>query len=291
MTSTYTIKDLERLSGIKAHTLRIWEQRYNILKPERSETNIRLYSNNDLRKILNISMINNNGSKISKIAKMEDELIAQEVDKIVNTYKNENDQVDSLVLAMVEFDEQRFEKIISNCILHYGFEKSYENVIVPFLRHIGVMWRIGMVNPAQEHFISNLVRQKLIVAIDSVASKSEQTEKYVVLFLPDKELHELSLLYCYYLCKLNGLKCLYLGQTMPLEDVLKINHVTNNTHFICIITTKFEGISTNDYFQQLSDSMPNSTFYVSGSQVMLEDVKFPNHFYKFTDSQEFKNLL
>ncbi len=291
MPSTYTIKDLERLSGIKAHTLRIWEQRYSILKPDRTDTNIRLYSNDDLRKILNISMINNNGSKISRIAKMEDDTIAEEVDKIVNTYKNENNQIDGLILAMVEFDEQRFEKTVSNCILHFGFEKTYENVLVPFLRQIGTMWQIGMVNPAQEHFISNLIRQKLIVAIDSVIPKSSVEDKHVILFLPDKELHEISLLYCYYLCKANGIRCLYLGQTVPLDEVLKISQVSNNTHFVCIITSKFEQTSTIEYLQKLSETIPNKTFFVSGSQVMLEEQLLPSHFYKFSDSQEFKNLL
>jgi MerR family transcriptional regulator, light-induced transcriptional regulator len=291
MPSKYTIKDLERLSGIKAHTLRIWEQRYSILKPDRTDTNIRLYSNDDLRRILNISMINNNGSKISKIAKMEEDTIAEEVDKIVNTYKNENNQIDGLILAMVEFDEQRFEKTVTNCIIHFGFEKTYENVLVPFLRQIGIMWRIGMINPAQEHFISNLIRQKLIVAIDSVDSKSVAEDKHVVLFLPDNELHEISLLYCYYLCKVQGLRCLYLGQTVPLDEILKISEVSNNTHFVCIITSKFEHTSAIEYLHALSEKIPNKTFFVSGAQVVLEEQALPNRFYKFSDSQEFRNLL
>jgi MerR family transcriptional regulator, light-induced transcriptional regulator len=291
MPSRYSIKDLERLSGIKAHTLRIWEQRYKILKPLRTDTNIRLYSNNDLRRILNISLLNNNGNKISKIALMEDDLIAVEVEKIVNTYKNENDQVDGLVLSMVEYDEERFKKIISNCILHFGFEKTFENVIIPFLRHTGIMWRIGMVNPAQEHFISNLIRQKVIAAIDSTSYIVTNTNKSFIFFLPDKELHELSLLYYYYLTKSRGYKCLYLGQTVPMEDLVKVHNVSNATHYVTIITTQLEHSSTEKYLSLLSEKMPDKTFCLSGAQVMSESIRFPENHFKFSEALEFKNLL
>jgi MerR family transcriptional regulator, light-induced transcriptional regulator len=291
MPSKYSIKDLERLSGIKAHTLRIWEQRYKILKPLRTDTNIRFYTNQDLRRILNISMLNNNGNKISKIAKMEDDLISLEVEKIVNTYKNENDQVDGLVLSMVEYNEDKFETIISNCILHFGFEKTFENVIIPFLRHTGIMWRIGMVNPAQEHFISNLIRQKLIVAIDGATNKVSASTKSFVFFLPDKELHELSLLYYYYLTKSRGHKCLYLGQTVPLEDLVKVHQVTNATHYVCVITTQLEGVTTEKYLSMLSEKIVDKVFCVSGAQVMIENIAFPNNHFKFNEAQEYKNLL
>jgi MerR family transcriptional regulator, light-induced transcriptional regulator len=291
MPSKYSIKDLERLSGIKAHTLRIWEQRYNILKPLRTDTNIRLYSNQDLRRILNISMLNNNGKKISKIAQMEDDMIALEVEKIVNTYKNENDQVDGLVLSMVEYNEDKFESIISNCILHFGFEKTYENVLIPFLRHTGIMWRIGMINPAQEHFISNLIRRKLLVAIDGIDFRLNSNPKHFVFFLPDRELHELSLLYYYYLAKVNGHKCLYLGQTVPMEDLIKVNEVTGASHYVCVITTQLDQISIDKYLQLLSQSIPEKGFWLSGAQVVLNEVKMPEHFYKFGDSNEFKSLF
>jgi MerR family transcriptional regulator, light-induced transcriptional regulator len=291
MPSRYTIKDLERLSGIKAHTLRIWEQRYNILKPSRTDTNIRYYSNNDLRKILNISMLNSNGSKISKIAKMEDDSIVAEVEKIVSTYKNESDQVDGLVLSMVEYDELKFEKIVSNCIAHFGFEKTFENVLVPFLRHTGIMWRIGMINPAQEHFITNLIRQKLIVAVDNITTLKNSSDKSFVFFLPDKELHELSLLYFYYLTKSRGFKCLYLGQTVPLEDIVKVNLVMNVTHFVTVITSKLENTTTEKYLALLSEKLGNKTFLLSGAEIILSGVSLPENHIKFAEVEEFKNLL
>jgi MerR family transcriptional regulator, light-induced transcriptional regulator len=291
MPSRYTIKDLERLSGIKAHTLRIWEQRYSILTPNRTDTNIRYYTNSDLRKILNISMLNGNGSKISKIAKMEDDSIVAEVEKIVTAYKNENDQVDGLVISMVEYDELKFEKIVSNCIAHFGFEKTFENVLVPFLRHTGIMWRIGMINPAQEHFITNLIRQKLIVGIDNITTPKNISEKSFVFFLPDNELHELSLLYFYYLAKNRGFKCLYLGQTVPLEDIVKINLVMNVTHFVTVITSKMENTTIEKYLALLSEKLSNQTFLLSGAEIMKNEINLPDNYIKFAEANEFRNLL
>jgi MerR family transcriptional regulator, light-induced transcriptional regulator len=291
MPSKYSIKDLERLSGIKAHTLRIWEQRYDILKPLRTDTNIRFYSNSDLRRILNISMLNNNGYKISKIAKMHDDAIGNEVEKIVSTYKNENDQVDGLVICMVEYNEAKFEQIVTNSILHFGFEKTFENVIIPFLRQTGIMWRIGMVNPAQEHFISNLVRQKLIVAIDNITAKENGHDKSFVFFLPDRELHELSLLYYYYLAKNNHYKCLYLGQTVPVEDLMKVIDIVDHTHFVGIVTTQLDGISMQNYINLLSEKLANKTIFLSGAQMMNDGLVLPPNVFRFSESQEFKNLL
>jgi DNA-binding transcriptional MerR regulator len=207
MPTQYAIKDLERLSGIKAHTLRIWEQRYGILKPERTDTNIRYYTGEDLKRILNISLLNNNGFKISKIAKLPDEEIIKQVQSILNNYTKENDQIDNLVLCMLEMNEPKFEKIVSNCIIHFGFESTIEKIIFPFMRQIGNMWLMGTINPAQEHFISHLVRQKIIVGIDGLFPEPLANPKTFLLYLPTNELHELGLLYCNFLVKAKGHKC------------------------------------------------------------------------------------
>ena len=164
--SRYSIKDLEQLSGIKAHTVRVWEQRYKLLNPKRTETNIRYYDDHDLKLILNVALLNDNGIKISKIAKMSVEEMKAEVLHLTERSFAYDDQIHSLVLAMIEFNEERFEKIIATNILKIGFEQTMLNVIYPFLSKIGILWQTGSIHPGQEHFISNLVRQKLIVAID-----------------------------------------------------------------------------------------------------------------------------
>ncbi len=194
--SSYSIKDLEQLSGIKAHTLRIWEQRYNFIIPKRTDTNIRYYDDKDLKLILNVSLLRENGYKISKIADMDQEQIAGAVLEITEKNFSFSDQIHSLVLAMIDLDEERFEKIMSTNILQTGFENTMLSIIFPFLSKIGVLWQTGSITPAQEHFISNLIRQKLIVAIDGCYVPSKEINNKYLLFLPEGELHEISLLFC-----------------------------------------------------------------------------------------------
>jgi len=176
----YSIKDLETLSGIKAHTLRIWEQRYQLLKPHRTNTNIRLYTNEDLRRILNVSLLNKSGTKISKIASLNDNELYEQVNKLTKESDNNADQIESLILSMIELDEERFEKIVNSCILRLGLIKTIDEILFTFLQKIGIMWQTGSINPAQEHFISNLIRQKIIVAIDGQIIKRDITSKKVI---------------------------------------------------------------------------------------------------------------
>jgi DNA-binding transcriptional MerR regulator len=154
--SNYSIKDLEQLSGIKAHTLRIWEQRYNLLCPKRTDTNIRYYDDQDLKLILNVALLNDNGFKISKIASMEPSEMREEVMKLTERTLTHDDQIHALTISMIEMDEDRFDKILSTNILKLGFEQTMMNIIYPFMSKIGVLWQTGAINPAQEHFISNL---------------------------------------------------------------------------------------------------------------------------------------
>jgi len=181
----YSIKDLEKLTGIKAHTLRIWEKRYNILNPERTDTNIRFYSDFDLKKLLNISLLNKHGYKISLLASLNDRDLN---DKVLSLTQNDavNElQLDSLLTAMIELDERKFDKIISNAIIHHGFEETLSRVIHPLFEKIGILWQTGTINPAHEHFISNLIRQKILVAIDGVIHNGSVSPKTFFVFLPD----------------------------------------------------------------------------------------------------------
>ncbi|MFY7911452.1 MAG: MerR family transcriptional regulator, partial [Emticicia sp.] len=162
--SNYSIKDLEQLSGIKAHTLRIWEQRYNIINPKRTDTNIRTYDDNDLKLVLNIALLKDHDYKISEIAKLSLEELSKEVLAISDKQLNYPDQIHALTIAMIDIDEERFEKIMSTNILQFGFENTMINIIYPFLSRIGTLWVTGSIGPAQEHFITNLIRQKIIVA-------------------------------------------------------------------------------------------------------------------------------
>ncbi|MEM7660423.1 MAG: MerR family transcriptional regulator, partial [Bacteroidota bacterium] len=233
----YSIRDLEQLSGIKAHTLRVWEQRYGIIQPKRTATNIRYYNDADLKLILNISFLNRNGHKISKISKMDVQEINDMVMKISDSNLEFPNQVNALVIAMVNLDENRFEKIISTNTLQFGFEQTMLSIVYPFLKQIGILWQTGNINPSHEHFISNLIRQKLIVAIDGqIGPDNPRAQKYV-LFLPEGELHELTLLFAAYIIKSRHNKAIYLGQSLPVKDLSLIIESFQPDYLLTIITS------------------------------------------------------
>ena len=216
--NAFTIKDLENLTGIKAHTIRIWEQRYNFLKPQRTDTNIRFYSNNELKKILNISLLNKYGFKISHIDRMSDTDITGKILSINNVQAQQERIINSMIQAMIDMDLESFEDYIEGYIKTKGIEKTIHNIIFPFMERIGVLWITGHVNPAQEHLVSNIIRKKLIVGTEAV-TPIFKLKKTGVLFLPEGEYHELGLLFVQYLLKSRGIYVLYLGANVPLEDV------------------------------------------------------------------------
>jgi DNA-binding transcriptional MerR regulator len=287
--SKYSIKDLEQLSGIKAHTLRIWEQRYNLLNPKRTETNIRYYDDDDLKLILNVALLNESGTKISKIAKMSIEEVKAEVLGLTDRSFAYDDQIHSLVITMVELDEERFEKIISTNILKIGFELTMINIIYPFLSKIGVLWQTGSIHPGQEHFISNLVRQKLIVAIDGQMYTGGGSK--FLLYLPEQELHEISLLFTSYLLKSNGHKVIYLGQNTPDEDLNNVYRVHQPEFLLTVITTNPSGEKVQPYLNSLSERFPKSKIIVSGYQTIGQELEIPSNVHVMKYLKEIKDYL
>jgi DNA-binding transcriptional MerR regulator len=283
MNCRFSIKDLEKLSGIKAHTLRIWEQRYGILKPERTDTNIRWYCNDKLKHLLNVTFLYEHGFKISKIALLQPEEVIAEVNKIVDAKSNVCDQVRGLVLSMVEMEEERFERIISSNIGQHGFPYTVEKIVYPFLSKISVMWQTGSINSAQEHFISNLIRQKLIVAIDGLVAPENPSRKKFVLFLPYGEQHELSLLYFNYLIRSKGHQVIYLGQSVPFDDLKKVIEIREPDYLVSIFTQVEEPAA---FIRSLSESFPNVTVLLSGCQVVDKISDFPQNVKCFCGSED-----
>ena len=287
--STYSIKDLEQLSGIKAHTLRIWEQRYNLLQPKRTDTNIRFYDDDDLKLMLNVALLNDNGAKISKIASMGPNEIREEVMKLTERTLTHDDQIHALTICMIEMDEDRFDKILSTNILKLGFEQTMLNVIYPFMSKIGLLWQTGAINPAQEHFISNLVRQKLIVAIDGQITQAGG--KKFLLFLPEGELHEISLLFASYLIKSKGHKVIYLGQNTPNDDLVSVFTHHQPDYLLTIITTTPTSECVQAYVSALSERFTTSQILVTGYQVIGQDLHFPENVRKLSYIRDIKDLL
>lgn len=263
---TYSIKDLERLSGIKAHTIRIWEKRYGLVEPTRTSTNIRMYCDAELKKLLNISILNRNGLKVSKIAQLTNNEISSLVNKLTEDTQDSSSQLESLYIAMIDLDENLFEKILSRAIIQMGFEKMTIEILYPFFKRIGIMWQTGTISIAQEHFISNLVRQKFIVAIDSIVADESPNAKTFTLYLPDNEIHELGLLFMNYVLKKRGQKVVYLGSMLPLDSLIAIEKIKPSDYIVTSIVASMEKDEVEQYLEKLSRALPKKNLFITGKQ-------------------------
>ena len=268
----FTIKDLENFSGIKAHTIRIWEKRYSLLKPNRTNSNIRYYNIDSLQKLLNVSLLNSNGLKISHIADLTEAQINLKVRELV-IKKGVNSQAsNSLKLSMLNFDENLFNMTYTNLISTSSFRDVFKNVFIPFLNQIGVLWQTNSITPAHEHFITNLIKQKIYINIERLQlSTPMNTKKVFVLYLPINEIHELGLLYLHFELLLRGNQSIYLGQSVPISNLLDIQKVYNNICFICYLTVEPSKISINDYIHKVSEEVldqSNSELWLLGRKVV-----------------------
>jgi len=270
--AVYSIGDLEKLCGIKAHTIRIWEQRYGIIKPQRTKTNIRYYEDGDLKKLLNIALLNKNGFKISRIAQMSDEEITNKVKSISEVNFEHNTQLDALTLSMIEMDEGKFDRIIRSNIKQIGFERTMLEVIYPFLDKLSVLWLTGSINPVQESFMSYLIRQKLIAAIDAIPYPSGNKAKKFMLYLPTGESQELSLLFLNYLLRSRGHVVIYLGQNINVNDLKDAVFVRKPDFCYTMITESYTNQSVDKYIQELEKNFPDTTMLLSGYQVVAQHI-------------------
>lgn len=279
----FTIKDLENLSGIKAHTIRIWEQRYSFLRPNRTTTNIRYYSNDDLKTILNVSILNKYGFKISHINKMSAADVQARVAGLNNAGALHEKIVNDLIQMMVELDTGGFENILEKQIVANGIEKAIIKIIFPFFERIGVLWQTGHINPAQEHLTTNIIRQKLIVGIDQVKPILKVNRSFL-LFLPEKEHHEIGLLLVYYLLKKRGANVSYIGANVPLKDAQFIARAKKPDYIYIHLTSASPGFNFSKFLPGIIAAIPKTKFIFSG---------FPTTSYKrsLPKNVEFKHSL
>lgn len=290
----YSIKDLEKLSDIKAHTIRVWEQRYNIIEPKRTSTNIRYYNDDDLKKLLNIALLNKNGHKISKIAQMSKQEVAQRVAELSEVNFENATQLDALTISMIEMDEYKFDKIISTNIDQIGFERTMLEIINPFLDKLSLLWLTGSINPAQEHFISCLIRQKIIVAIDREPYVPKAQAHKFLLFLPEGSSDELSLLFLHYIIKSRGNRVIYLGQNIPFQDVKVVYEMHEPDFIYSIISELFNKEPVQNYVQRLGEQFTASEIILTGYRVVAQPILRPNNVHIHTslrDTIDFLNAL
>jgi len=217
----YSIAELERYSGIKAHTIRMWEQRYSLFRPHRTETNIRVYNDEQLRKLLNVAALLQAGMRISLIAGMSDEEFVKKLDQQLSDQMSENTyarEINALIMAGLTYDEELFHRTFADCMMRYGLEETYVDILYPVLKRVGLMWSTREMDVCQEHYISNLVRQKLFTAADNLTAPKPEAKKWV-LFLGENERHDIGLLYANFLIRQYGHKVYYLGRQVSLNDM------------------------------------------------------------------------
>jgi MerR family transcriptional regulator, light-induced transcriptional regulator len=265
----FTIRDLENLSGIKAHTIRVWEQRYSFLRPKRTETNIRYYSNEELKIILNIALLNKYGYKISQLDKMNEVELRQKVLGLNSVEAVQDRVVYELIQGMIDLDMDKFEAALDSFIFSRGIDKAITQIIFPFLERVGILWVTDGINPAQEHLVSNIIRQKIVVGIDSMISHV-QSGKSVLLFLPEGEHHELGLLYAWYLLRARGVKALYLGADVPVKDLEFVVKAKKPDFIYMHLTTRPRYFSLEKFLERVGAHMPGTAVVISGNRALMQ---------------------
>jgi DNA-binding transcriptional MerR regulator len=276
---------LEYLSGIKAHTIRIWEKRYHLLEPSRTETNIRSYSDDDLRRILNVALLIKNGYKISNVVALDEAKMQSEVIRFNRSVDDPEKNIDQLVYYMVNLDTIGFNQLLDKISDELGFSKTIQQVIFPLFERIGILWQAGSIFIAHEHFVSILIRNKLIS--ETAKFKPGESTGNILIFLRENEMHELGLLFFNYLAAQEGLKGVYLGQNLPFNDLANF---LINTEFDFICTSFIQAIEKSEmeqYLANLSLVFNRNKILISGRQIGILKPKLPSNVVVIKNSNDF----
>ena len=283
--NSFSIKNLEHLSGIKAHTIRIWEKRYNLFEPERTDTNIRLYNLENLQKLLNVTLLYNNGYKISKIASLSSQEITENVHKLTINKNADDWSIGLFKLAMINFNQRLFTKTFNDLLEQFTFSEVFKNVFVPLMNELGVLWQTNSISPSHEHFITSLVKQKIHAMCEELQQKStRRTDRRFVLFLPDNEIHELGLLYLQYEVLNNGFQCVFLGQSVPIESLNNLVDIGEPITFITYFTIEPTQDKIKAYLNTFNSEIIeniDSELWILGYQVQFMSDEMPDKIRKF----------
>jgi len=287
--ASYSIREMSLFSGIKAHTIRIWGKRYNLFSPQRTDSNIRRYSDDDLRLLLNVSLLLSTGHKISKIAELSVSEICSRVNSM-DEYQQASLLPGILFESVLHFNESEFSGKIDDTINEKGFEWTYENMLVPFQRKLGLLWQTGAVPSLQVHFASNIIREKIVKHTASLP-QSNTGDKSILFFLPDGELHELGLLYFNYIARQEGFNTLYLGQTVPVEALVELKNRSDIAGIVVSITSSMNNENLKAMFAMLRENFPNAGLMVTGLQVELNHGLVPKEVKILKSARSFRVYL
>ncbi len=275
----YSLLELVKLTGIQAATIRVWERRYHILKPHRTITNRRWYDDDDLRRLLNISTLYRKGIKISKIAAFSQSEIEEKVTILTKDFITYDTWIDSMITAMISFNKNAVNEILLRSIINKGFEETFTGLVFPFFRRVGTLWQTGYVNTGAEHFISGIFRSRLISAIDSLTPPDSRGKKRVIMYLPEHELHELSLLFYEYLIIMMGYEVIYLGQSTPVDSVIEVNEKWHSDILVTGLVSGMPFTRAGDYLNGLSNTFSKQKILVGGLLADEADKRnYPNVF-------------
>lgn len=293
--AVFSIKDLENLSGIKAHTIRIWEKRYDVLSPMRTETNIRFYDLQSLQKLLNITLLHNHGYKISTISKYPEAEIPEMVREIISQKSVKHHAINAFKISMMHFDQVQFTTTYENLLSKKTFREVFFEVFIPLMTELGFLWQTDTITPAHEHFITYLIKQKLIANTEKIQyNQPTKTDRLFVLYLPDNEIHELGLLYLNYEVILSGYKTIYLGESVPVDSVMDLKKYFHNITFICYTTVQPEKESINGYVDKVSEKLledDSEIWFIGKMNEYIEPSKFTDKIRKFNSIQELADEL
>lgn len=290
----FTIKDLQNISGIKAHTIRIWEKRYALLQPQRTETNIRFYSNQNLTKLLNISLLNKNGFKISKIAEMSEEEILDQSRNLALKVATNDEAINAFKLSMFQFDKTLFNDTYSKLLNTIAFRDLFKDVFIPFLEQIGLLWQTETLLPAHEHFISNLIAQKIQINTEKSQSIVATSNNTFVLFLPENEIHELGLLYLNYELVLRGNHTIYLGQSLPLDNLNYFFESDRNITFITSLTIRPYDDDISNYFETIDvilNTSKHNLIAIGRITEKVKEVEFKSNITLYDSVKDFLKVI
>jgi len=287
----FSIRDVETITGIKAHTIRIWEKRYSLLKPRRTETNIRYYSDDDLKLLLNVAMLNKEGESISALSRLSNEELNEKVIEFASRTDKTDLHIKALTSATINLDEKAFEKVFEAQIKRLGLKNTIADIIFPFMKKVGQMWMAGTIHPAYEHFISNLIRNKLIVATEETPPLRPKIKRRYLLFLPENEQHELGLLFANFLVRSHGHNSLFIGQGTPLPELEMIMEKFKPDFVFASVTMRRHGVSLKVLADSLQQKFPQSRLLLTGVQAIEQRSTLPASVFVVETLDEFLTIL
>jgi DNA-binding transcriptional MerR regulator len=292
--TSFTIKDLENLSGIKTHTIRMWERRHQILVPMRTHSNIRYYDSSSLQRLLNVKLLNEHGYKLSTITKLDENSIAALIRQIVSEKSAKFHAISNFKLAMMNFDQPLFFSTYNSLLAEKSFREVFNEVFMPLMEELGFLWQTNTITPAHEHFVSYLLRQKILTNTERLQIlEPTRNDKVFVLFLPKNEIHDVGLLYANYEITLHGYRSIYLGESVPIESLRDFRSRFEKVVYVSYLTVAPHEDELNDYLSQFADEIMDGTseFWLLGRRAKSISGPIPKRIQVFSDLPSLINEL